>query len=226
MNVHLSRVSNNIKTGPIPVSTSSRQSCPSTCALKDNGCYASNFPMSLHWNAVSTGKRGDTYADFVDEISRLKDNQVWRHNQAGDLAGANDVIDAKALKQLVKANKDKRGFTYTHYPLTKENAKAIKHANKNGFTINMSAESLTQADELAALGIGPVVAIVPPGWNGTTTPAGRRVTVCPAQRIDHMTCAICTLCQKADRQAIVAFEAHGGRRHLVMQIAQLKLEGV
>ncbi len=221
--VHLSLASTNIKTGRIPVSTSARATCPSTCKLMNNGCYASNFPMSTHWDAVSSGSRGVPYGDFVAAIKALPKGQLWRHNQAGDLAGKDNIIDAKALQALAEANVGKRGFSYTHYPMTYTNRKAVKQANALGFTINLSADSLAQADKLLAMQVGPVVAIVPPGWKGDS-PAGNKVTVCPAQRLDAMTCAICQLCYKADRRAIVAFEAHGGRKGAVMKTFQLRLE--
>lgn len=221
--VHLSRVSTNVKTGPIPVSTSARATCPTTCKLKGNGCYAENFPMSIHWDAVTNGTRGMPYDDFLLQIKALPKGQIWRHNQAGDLAGRDNIIDAKALLALAKANVGRRGFSYTHYPMVSANRKAVKDALAYGFTINLSADSLAQADTLLAMRVAPVVAIVPPGWKGDS-PAGHKVTVCPAQRIDGMTCAVCQLCYKADRRAIVAFEAHGGRKGAVMKTFQLKLE--
>jgi hypothetical protein len=221
--VHLSRVSTNVKTGPIPVSTSARATCPPTCKLKGNGCYAENFPMSTHWDAVSNGSRGVPYADFVEAVKYLPKGQLWRHNQAGDLAGHDNVIDAKALLALVRANVGKKGFSYTHFPPIAANRKVVKTANDCGFTINWSADSLAQADTLLAMRAGPVVAIVPPGWKGDS-PAGNKVTVCPAQRMDNMTCAICQLCANPNRHAIVAFEAHGGRKGAVMKTFQLQLE--
>jgi hypothetical protein len=216
--VHFSRIANNAKTGPIPVTTSSRSTCPTTCAFKNNGCYAENFPLKLHWDRVSRGERGMAWEGLVDEISRLPKGQLWRHNQAGDLPGADDVIDGAALKQLVRANRGRRGFTYTHYPTSPANLRALRHANKNGFTINLSADSLADADRLAKHRL-PMVVVVPQGWEGGTTPAGRKVTLCPAQFMDAMNCANCGLCQKADRHAIVAFEAHGARRAHVSRIA-------
>jgi hypothetical protein len=221
MNVHLSRVSGNAKTGPIPVSTSSQTTCPPNCAFKGNGCYAENFPMSMHWRAVTAGERGVAWAEFLDEVGRFRKGQLWRHNQAGDLAGLGNVIDAPALKQLVKANKGKRGFTYTHYPATPRNLKALRHANDNGFTINLSTDSLTEADALYGQGV-PLVTIVPPGWRGLRSPAGHPVTVCPAQLMPDMSCDTCQLCQRSGRRAIVAFEAHGGRRKTIIKINQEK----
>lgn len=224
-NVHLSRVSTNVKTGPIPVSTSARATCPTTCKLKGNGCYAENFPMSLHWNKVSDGVGKNTlpYDDFLRQIKALPKGALWRHNQAGDLEHTGGVIDRTALLQLTMANTGRRGFTYTHHKMTEANQLSVRYANHGKFTVNLSADTLDQADEYLALGVAPVVVVVPPGFKGET-PAGNKVTVCPAQRMEHMTCAICQLCYKADRHAIVAFEAHGGRKKSVMRTFQLKLE--
>jgi hypothetical protein len=219
--VHLTRIANNAKTGPIPVTTSSRSTCPPTCAFKGNGCYAENFPLKLHWDRVSRGERGTTWADFVDEIRRLPKGQLWRHNQAGDLPGADGVIDAQALRELARANRGRRGFTYTHYQPTKENVRALRQAVKAGFTVNLSADSLQDADRLAKHRL-PLVVVVPVGWRGKETPAGRKVTLCPAQHMENMTCATCQLCQNADRHAIVAFEAHGARRAHVSRISNAR----
>jgi len=78
-----------------------------------------------------------------------------------------------------------------------------------GFTINLSADDAGEADELAAHGL-PTVCIVPMNTpEHTTTPAGRPITICPAQTREYRTCAVCQLCQKADRRAIIGFRAHG-----------------
>jgi hypothetical protein len=168
---------------------------------------------------VTRGERGVPWESFLDEIRRLPKGQLWRHNQAGDLPGQHDAIDAAALRDLVKANRGRRAFTYTHYPPTKENLKLLRAANKAGFTINLSADSLADADRLAPLGL-PLVVVVPPGWDAGATPAGHKVTLCPAQFKEYVTCATCQLCQKANRHAIVAFEAHGARRKTVIKIVE------
>jgi hypothetical protein len=136
---------------------------------------------------------------------------LWRHNVSGDLVGANDIINAQALKDLVKANANKHGFTYTHYPmLSDNNIQAVKHANANGFSINLSANDLTQADHYKALSIAPVVVIVSEDTDKVSyTPKGNKVVVCPAQTNDKTTCAACGLCQKVDRDYIIGFRVHG-----------------
>jgi len=206
---HLTRISNNAKTGPIPVSTSSADTCPPSCPFKKQGCYAKGGPLALHWSKVTSGGRGLKWADFLSAIEALPRGQLWRHNQAGDLPGLGEDIDAMALSQLAKANQGRKGWTYTHKHATEANREAIRAANANGFTINLSANSLTHADELASHECGPVCVVLPSDQNkNTVTPGGRKVVICPATQRDNVTCATCGLCQK-QRGAIVGFPAHG-----------------
>lgn len=208
---HLTLKSSNVKTGPIPVSTTSKSTCPDACPLKGNGCYAGSGPLALHWNRVSSGELGMEWDEFTSKIATLPDGQLWRHNQAGDLPGEGNDIDCVALLQLVSANRGKRGYTYTHKPMdTPEKIGAIRHANSNGFTINLSANNLSHADELASLKCGPVAVILPEGVKANcVTPAGKRVVVCPAQTREGVTCQSCGLCAVASRSVIVGFIPHG-----------------
>jgi hypothetical protein len=224
---HLTMVSKNVKTGPIPVSTSAASTCPDACPLKAKGCYASSgFHLAMHWKAVSENGRGDDWATFVSRISALPFGQLWRHNQAGDLPGENNQIDTDALAQLVDANAGKRGWTYTHKPVTGNgnvetcNRAAVRDANAQGFTVNLSADNLTEADELKNADCGPVVVVLPVGSPlAMTTPAGHKVIVCPAQRPESKaTCATCGLCQR-QRSVIVGFLAHGTQARAASAIA-------
>ena len=224
---HLTRSSSNEKTGPIPVSTSPDSTCPDSCPLKGKGCYVVG-PIKWHWDKVSRGERGSPWESFLDELRTLPRGQLWRHNQAGDLVGENQEIALELLKDLVKANQGRKGFTYTHKPVLNEqagpvesNRAAIKEANAQGFTINLSANGLNHADKLAALGIGPVCTILPDqNPVNRTTPQGRKVVICPAQTRKNTTCASCGLCQRADRSVIVGFMPHGSQQKKALAIAR------
>jgi hypothetical protein len=131
------------------------------------------------------------------------------------------------LVALVDANKGKRGFTYTHKPLTAENANAITAANACGFTINLSANNLTEADTLAnakahGRSVGPVVVVLPHDADHKAdirTPEGRKVAVCPATYREDTACIDCQLCQKRDRKVIVGFPAHGASKRKASAVA-------
>lgn len=228
--------SSNAKTGPIPVSTSSAETCPDACPLKAQGCYAKYGPLGMIWSAMTkagpnaTFKNGrsevatKSWPDFLKAIRLLPKDTLWRHNQAGDLPGIGDSIDTVALADLVKSNKGKRGFTYTHKPVADNatNRKAVKSANANGFTINLSADNLSEADELSALNIGPVVAVLPDTVNGNEkiyTPNGKRVVVCPATYRDDVTCQSCGLCSIRTRSTVVGFPAHGAAKRKASAVA-------
>lgn len=222
MLVHFTLKSSNVKTGPIPVSTISADTCSDDCPLKNNGCYAGSGPLSWHWRKVTQGLRGISWQAYCDAVEQLDDWQLWRHAQAGDLPGVNHAIDGLMLAQLIAANEGRRGFTYTHKPVltNKRNAMLVRLANAQGFTINLSANNLAQADQLSDLAIGPVVTIVAiDAPEKQTTPAGRAVIVCPAQSRDDVTCADCGLCQRQDRTVIVGFRAHGTAKRKAERIA-------
>lgn len=223
MQIHFTLKSSNAKTGPIPVSTTSAETCPPACPFRGSGCYAESGPLALHWRAVTRGERGDSWRAFIGQVSQLPDGQIWRHNQAGDLPGTGARIDASKLAQLVAANvtAGARGFTFTHKPMTAANRAAVRAANAAGFTVNLSANNLTHADTLAALNVAPVVTVLPADAPAVThTPHGRRVVVCPAQTRDKVTCASCGLCARRDRRGlIIGFRAHGSSHKKVAAIA-------
>tara|TARA_R110000803_G_scaffold62126_1_gene122328 strand:+ start:86 stop:775 length:690 start_codon:yes stop_codon:yes gene_type:complete len=212
VNYHLSRVSSNRKTGPIPVSSTSRNSCPGSCPFNNSnegGCYGENYHLKRHWDLVDKGERGTDFEQFLREVRALPRGQLWRHNQVGDLPGESNRINAAQLRSLAKANKGRKGFTFTHKPPTPTNLSAIREANAYGFTINLSANSISHAEELEKHGL-PLVTVLPadaPTFQRLAS--GTPVLSCPATRKDSITCANCGICQLKDRNFIVGFPAHG-----------------
>lgn len=206
----------------MPVSTTGKQSCPDACPLKVRGCYAAYGPAALHWKKVTEGERGMPWGEFCQQIKALPRGQLWRHNQAGDLPGNGEAIKWQDLLKLIHANKGKRGFTYTHYSMDHiGNIMAVQTSNALGFTINLSANNVTEADKLASLNIGPVVTILPrDAENVSYTPAGRKVVACPAEKSDKVSCYTCGLCQIADRDYVIGFRAHGTAAKSVEIIAR------
>lgn len=209
---HLTTKSSNVKTGPIPVSTTSGNSCPTSCAFYDKGCYAKSGPLALHWRKVGED-RGISQDEFLSLISNLQAGQFWRHNQAGDLPHNEGEIDSKFLGDLTNANMGKKGFTYTHHiPHLGDNLIFLKWANIKGFTINLSGNDMDHAVELSKTGL-PTCAVIPTTEKRTHFEhKGKKFLVCPATYRDKMSCDKCRLCQKADRKYIVAFPAHGTQK--------------
>lgn len=222
MSVQLTPISDNDKTGRIPVSTSTKRFCPPSCPFYNSGCYAVNSPLGWHWNKVTAGVRGTSWSEFCATVSQFERRQLWRHNQAGDLPGTGERINGRMLEQLVKANATAgaRGYTYTHKkPAVGNNARHIASANAGGFTVNLSANGPRHADQLADLNIGPVVTVIADSTVKFTL-AGRRIVLCPAQRPgSKIQCATCGLCAIAKRPFIIGFIPHGNAAKAVKAIA-------
>lgn len=231
--------SKNAKVGPIMVVTSPSSTCPSTCPLSGGGCYAKGGPLAAIWRGLDATEAGGTFANgkgqvevkgldaLIDAIKR-QSGKLWRFNQAGDLPGLGNAIDSSIMADLVIANHEAkaRGFTYTHKPvghnsrLERDNMAQVKRANERGFTVNLSADNLDHADELADLAIAPVAVVLPiDQTSNTTTPKGRKVVVCPATIRDDVTCATCGLCAR-QREAIVGFPAHGAAKRKADAVAK------
>ena len=226
----------NKKTGPIPVSTSDRDSCPRDCAFIGAGCYADVGPLGGLWTgltnaganaAMKNGRTGTIatigWSELCGKVAALPAGTLWRHNQAGDLPRNGSQIVAADVAALVAANTGRKGFTYSHHNVLGANGaanrKVVADANKAGFTINLSANNLRHADQLAALGIAPVVAVLPADQTANTvTPEGRKVVICPATQRDNITCQTCGLCQRL-RDAIIGFPAHGASKRKADAVA-------
>ena len=235
MRVHLTMNSTNKKTGSMPVSTTEKSSCPDTCSWLKKGCYAKSGPINIHWERLSQGKDNNalTWDAFCKAIKQLPRGQLWRHNQAGDLPGKNRRIAWPSLHKLIKANAGKRGFSYTHKPVLGKtqyemlNRAAIRYANVKGFTINLSADNLDQADEMQALNIAPVTVVLPASAESLASflsPKGNKIVVCPAARIGiDINCQKCQLCAIPERKSIIGFPAHSIAKNYVSQQASLNI---
>lgn len=217
------------KLGGIPASMSERGTCPPSCGLYSAGCYADYGKLGAHWRRV--GDRGISWEEFLERVRDLPVGTLWRHNVAGDLAGQGEELDGPDFVDLVGANRGRRGFTFTH-KTAEDNHELFQWANLEGFTVNLSADTLEDADALyqdpdanddAFTRAGPVAVLLPHDAppKGIRTPAGRRVVVCPAQT-DNLTCADCQLCSHPFRHVIVGFRAHGQFKRHIPELVQLR----
>jgi hypothetical protein len=253
MKIHFIPVSQNAKTGPIPVSITERGSCWPGCALYENGCYAETGALAMHWDRVSRGAAGGSWSEFCAKVAALRPGRLWRYALAGDLPGYGAAIDGTLLQELVAANASKRVIAFTHKPVLGDdpiaaaNRRLIAMAVESGFTINLSADNPAHADQLAALGIAPVVTVLARAyaryatrhrfkrhkdlwaetvgeWRDRTvslrrhTPAGRRIAVCPATYSDA-TCKTCGACAHV-RDAVIGLPAHGAWRRVEAATAE------
>mgnify|MGYP000031054938 FL=1 len=205
----------NSKTGSMRLVRSPRSTCPDACSLKNNGCYAENFPMNYAWNKQDT--QGISWESAMTLVKALPKSTLWRLFDAGDFESNDGVhISEQQVISLLTANRGKRGFGFTHYPV-KKNVGILAFINDNGFTINVSANNMDEAIYAFTLGL-PTTVVVPKAFPKKGWVDGVRIVVCPAQTIKDVTCSRCKICQHRDRDYIIGFRAHGAKARIVPTI--------
>jgi hypothetical protein len=205
--------SQNAKTGPLPVVMASASSCPSTCKMLGNGCYAESGPTAIHWRKLPTNDRALDLDGLCRAVKQLPRRQLWRYGTAGDLPS----VPAELI-QLDQANGGRPVIAYTH----RRGADWYALLRTLTMNVNLSADSVDEADELAATGL-PVVVVLPSTATAGPyyTPAGRKIAVCPATQTKpdgspRTTCALCQVCSKPrNGGVIIGFPAHGARKNVV-----------
>ena len=128
-------------------------------------------------------------------------------------------------------------IAYTHKPPNEPNLMHLRAAAQKGFTVNLSADDLKEADQLAETGL-PTVVILSAEYGRrkdggswaedlrtyndrvsglpAQTPEGRQVAVCPATYTDT-DCGRCLLCASTRKDVIVGFPAHGSRKRAISE---------
>lgn len=237
---HVTLKSGNGKTGPITVTRTTTETCPTSCPLLGQGCYDQGGNGNIHRMKHDAGQYNScTPAEYFDMIPRFSD--VFRHNEGGDLWGAGDKIlsdhAAKFLRLCDEAGK--MPIVYTHKPVAgvhergrkrvrEANLKALNKARLNSrSTINVSCDHLDEVDRALESG-QDVVVVLPHNANDngrvTLTPEGRKVVHCPATW-RNVSCGggngkkACgngsPLCSQKNRGYAVGFPAHGNQQRSI-----------
>lgn len=229
--------SSNRKTGPIPVSSSQASTCSPVCpfnkgddgrVLSENSelpkCYGGFGNTAVHWRSLTnrkaaTSKNVTDFDGFLKRVKTLPEGQLWRHNEVGDLPHIGKYIDPHLVKKLATANHGKHGFTYTHHFLNAANVNVLRETNAAGFTVNVSANSISELPSILKLKL-PTVTILPSDAPNVQYVEDTAVVACPAEKSDKVTCANCGICADSDRDYVIGFRAHGSGKKAANIIAK------
>ena len=209
--------SGNAKTGPVSVTYASQSSCPKTCPLLNNGCYAELGYVRLVTNRLN--KQPATPIDVAkaeaEALNKLSGTRPLRCHVVGDCSTDETAkIVSEAAKRFPVA------WSYTHAWRT------VKRSSWNNVSILASVEKLSDA-KLAHKRKYPSAIIVNKfksmkAW----VEDGFRIIPCPAQTKD-INCTQCKLCWKSDwlhqSKSVIAFEAHGSKKNTVKELVQINL---
>ncbi len=206
--------SSNKKTGPMPQCYVHRNTCPTVCPLRNyHGCYGDSPRTNLVWRRLDRGE-GITWNELCNKVSSLR--ELWRYGVIGDLPGKNYHINTRLMMQLCDANDYNQCMTYTHKWMQNHaiNILKIKRINDRGITVNLSANTMHDVDDLVYLGL-PITIMTKeyPKYylcHETTivqTPKLNRVMLC--RHYTHgMQCIDCGLCSRVHRIPI-GLPVHG-----------------
>ena len=197
----------NIKTGDISQTYSDARTCPKSCPFKGHGCYGENFTTRRHW--MQSDCTSKTLANAMESKGHTK---VLRHNVAGDMCKhETDELDGELIRDLIKAYKGVKAYTYTHAEKTADNFQLIHHAAEKGFIISMSCETLEQVEACHENNVPSVLAVYEWTEKGKVTRRINGITfrLCPAYHDKNITCRDCGKCWKKNRKEVIVFPAHG-----------------
>jgi len=199
-------------------------SCPLTCALKDGGCYAQDYPLSLHVGRLDREVTGlsalqlaRTEAKLIDESYNSGPVPMGRDMRLHVAGDCRTIAGAKLINNAVGRWKSRGGgdvWSYTH---------CWDHVTKDVWDNVSMLASVDSAEEVQYArqnGYAPAIVVSEhPSEKAYTLPgADTKWIPCPAQT-RHVSCTDCRLCFDTDRlyksNMGIAFSAHGVKRNSI-----------
>ena len=201
------------------------QTCPVSCPLRNNGCYAQSGNVGFkvrRTEEYSEGMNGDTVATLEgDEIADMASHAPAGHAMRIHVSG--DATSDYRAQQMARGARVWAGpiWSYTHAwdEVTRESWGRV--------SVLASCETLSQVILAAAKGYAAalVVASHPENGRAFTTPLGVKVIPCPSQT-RGVACTDCRLCWNDKlllaQGACISFSAHGATKKRTLKVLQTK----
>ncbi len=216
--------SNNSKVGDVAATYAPiAQTCPSTCPLKGNGCYAQSGNVGFQVNRLereTDGLNGDTVAVLEgDEIADLARHAPTNHALRIHVSG--DAVTDFRASQLARGANRWLGpvWSYTHA------WRDVSRTSWGRVSVLASCETTEAVKDALDKGYAAalVVAEHPADGRAFRTENGVKVIPCPSQTRD-IKCTDCRLCwddSNLIRQgACISFSAHGAGRKRTLTVIQ------
>jgi hypothetical protein len=217
--------SHNAKLGPVAATYASIEaSCPASCSLKGNGCYAHGGNVALHVRRLDASKASPLMAardeaDAIDASPRPR-GKALRLHVAGDcstIVAANTVAAASG-RWLERGGGPV--WTYTHAWRSVPRTMAWERVSALA-----SIETAADAKVARRAGYAPALVVAEHPADGRAWKANGITWIpCPAQTRDNITCADCRLCwddaKLKARNAGITFAVHGSRKRRALTVIQ------
>jgi hypothetical protein len=217
--------SNNAKIGAMSATYATQRTCPATCPLRDNGCYAESGFVGITTRRLNrAAKRLRKAVAFnaakqeAQAIDALSGAYPLRLHIVGDCTTNRDAqLLSKAATRYTKRG-GCRVYTYTH------SWRTIRRKSWGVINVLASCETLAQVKEAHKLGYAASLVVAEHRQEKLYKLGGVRLLPCPAQT-KHITCSECRLCMNDEylhkSKTVIAFAAHGANANKAKQLIQI-----
>ena len=211
----------NSKTGPMHTISTTQASCPPTCRLMGNGCYAEYGPQGIHTRRLNAATpRGISPEDIAREearlIAQLPPDKPIRLHVVGD------TTTNQAARLLARAVKwySHVCYTYTHAWCT------VSRKAWGCIQVLASCESTDEVRQAEARGYKAALVVDRFQSNKAYWVDGIKVIPCPQQTGRATNCRECKLCIHGRFDGTIGFEAHGSGARRVRDLVSIQTQGV
>ncbi len=199
------------------------KTCPASCPLRDNGCYAQSGNVGFkvrRTEEYSDGLNGDTVATLEgDEITDMARHAPKGHALRIHVSG--DATTDYRARQMSRGASAWDGpvWSYTHAWGT------VERASWGKVSILASCETLDAVERAWAFGYAAALVVASHPENGRAYIAdnGVKVIPCPSQT-RGIKCTDCRLCWDDEllhnQGACIAFAAHGATKKRTLRVIQ------
>lgn len=197
-----------------------KSTCPTTCKLKDNGCYAQLGNVGFQVRRLERVTEGKKAYDIIRAEAReitakgkLANGKTLRMHVSGDCR------TAKSAKLLAKAATYWNGkvYTYTHA------WRSIPKESWGSISVLASCESIEDAKDALKAGYAPSIVVDKHVGERAYMQDGVKVIPCPSQT-RGITCDKCNLCMNdrvlIEQGAAIGFAAHGAGSKRALKVIQ------
>ena len=199
-----------------------KHSCPSSCKLKGQGCYAMVGNVGIHSKKLEDGK-ATALQVAKEEAEAIKNSHkgkkifgnFLRLHVSGD---ARTTSAVSVLVQAVRAWQARGGalaWSYTHA------WRSVKRETWQQISVLASIDSFSEAKEAKLQGYTPAIVVSHFENDKAFFKNDTKWIPCPAQTKDNVTCSSCKLCLNDKKlkqiNAGIAFSAHGVLKNKIIK---------
>lgn len=194
------------------------QTCPESCKLKNNGCYAKTSFAGIHNKRLENAHSGMYAYDIVRKEAReIIKNAHKSKGQALRLHVSGDARTNGSAKLLANAAKHWNGMVYSYTHAWRD----VSRKSWGKISILASCETIDDVKRAHKKGYAASLIVESHKDSKAYDIDGVKVIPCPSQTKD-VTCEQCRLCMRDEvlhkQKAVIAFAAHGSGKKRMLTV--------